>query len=77
MYKVNDDLTVFTAAFEAQFKRAPMQYIDRKINSGSRIEDVEYLFNLISAEVSKKNKCKFYSFDYFYKKHNTPTSRKA
>lgn len=63
---VRKELDVFVSAFQKRLRRTPYEYIDKKIKAGSRIEDVEYLFNIVSAEIAQENKCEFFDFDNFY-----------
>lgn len=57
----------FITAFQNRLGRTPSEYINEKLKTGSRFEDVKYLFNVVSAEISNQNNCKFFDFDYFYK----------
>lgn len=61
-------LSLFNSAFQKRLKRTPIEYINKKLNTGSQIDDVKYLFNIISAEISRQNNCEFFDFDYFYEK---------
>ena len=76
----------FIIVFKKSLGRSPQEYIEGKIKAGSDIESVKYLFNILAAEISNKNKCRFYDFDYFYNqtsirpmkrepsRYNTPTN---
>ena len=61
------DIKIFIMAFERRLGRNPFEYINEKIKNGSQINDIKYLFDVISAEISIQNKCKSIDFDYFYK----------
>ena len=63
----NSNLHFFINAFKKRLGRTPNEYINEKLKNGSRFEDVEYLFNIVAAEISNQNNCKFFEFDYFYK----------
>lgn len=60
------NINVFINAFKKRLGRTPLEYIDQKIKTGSRLDDVKYLFNILAAEISNRNNCKFFDFDYFY-----------
>lgn len=45
----------------------PNEYINKKLKTGSQLDAVKYLFNIVAAEISNQNNCKFFDFDYFYK----------
>ena len=70
---LNTNPQFFIEAFKRRLGRSPNEYINEKLKTGSRFEDVKYLFNVVSAEISNQNNCKFFDFDYFYK--SNPTSQ--
>ena len=57
----------FITAFKNRLGRTPNEYISEKLKTGSDFEAVKYLFNIVAAEISTQNNCKFFDFDYFYK----------
>ena len=61
----------FVDAFKKRLNRTPSEYINEKIKTGSRLDDIKYLFNVVAAEISNQNNCKFFDFDYFYKPNIT------
>lgn len=65
--KTQKELNLFIDAFKKRLGRTPQEYIDKKIKTGSRLDDIKYLFNIIAFEISNRNKCSFFDFDYFYK----------
>ena len=54
-------------AFKKRLGRTPNDYINEKIKTGSQLDAVKYLFNIVAAEIANQNNCKFFDFDYFYK----------
>ena len=64
-------------AFKKRIGRTPNDYINEKIKTGSQLDAVKYLFNIVAAEISNRNNCKFFDFDYFYKSaiSNNPKSK--
>ena len=65
------ELNRFIEAFKKDRSgRTPTEFILPKIEAGSSEDAVSYLFNIVAAEVSKKNNCKFFDFDFFYKPEN-------
>lgn len=71
----NTNPQFFITAFKNRLGRTPTEYINEKLKTGSRFEDVKYLFNVVSAEISNQNNCKFFDFDYFYKSNTSPQPR--
>lgn len=65
-----NDLNIFVCAFQKRLGRTPNEYITEKISTGSYIDDIKYLFDIVSAEISYKNGCKYFDFDYFYNTKN-------
>ena len=62
-------------AFKKRLGRTPNDYINEKIKTGSQLDAVKYLFNIVAAEISNQNNCKFFDFDYFYKSNTSPQPR--
>lgn len=60
-------IKIFNDAFKNRLGRTPYEYIYKKMDTGSQIEDIRYLFNIIAAEISRKNNCRYFDFDYFYR----------
>lgn len=67
----NNNPNFFVEAFKKRLGRTPTEYINEKIKTGSQIDAVKYLFNIIAAEISNQNDCKFFDFDHFYN-NNVP-----
>lgn len=64
---LNTNPQFFIEAFRRRLGRTPNEYIIEKLKTGSDFEAIKYLFNIVSAEISNQNNCKFFEFDYFYK----------
>ena len=63
----NTNPQFFITAFKKRLGRTPNEYINEKLKTGSEFEAIKYLFNIVAAEISTQNNCKFFDFDYFYK----------
>ncbi len=63
----NYQLEAFRRAFVNKLGKSPKEYIRNKINVGSEVNDVRYLFNIVANKIAKDNNCKLFDFDYFYK----------
>ena len=63
----NTNPQFFITLFKKRLNRTPNEYISEKLKTGSDFEAVKYLFNIVAAEISTQNNCKFFDFDYFYK----------
>ena len=66
--KGTNQATPFETAFISQIGQDPTSYISSKISSGSDLNAIRYLFEIIEAEVEKKSKCKSPGFDFYYVK---------
>lgn len=63
----NTNPQFFITVFKKRLNRTPNEYINEKLKTGSDFEAVKYLFNIVAAEISTQNNCKFFDFNYFYK----------
>lgn len=63
----NTNPQFFIIAFQKRLGRTPNEYINEKLKTGSNFDAIKYLFNIVAAEISNQNNCKFFDFDYFYK----------
>ena len=60
--------TAFEDAFEKKLGRNPISYITEKLENQSDIHAIRYTFDILSAEIERKNHCKSPGFDYYYEK---------
>lgn len=65
---VTKDPKVFEAAFQKQLGLHPDEYLVEKIQNGSSISSVEYLFDIVSAEIASRNHCVCKGFAYYHAK---------
>lgn len=61
-----NDTASFEAAFLKRMGQCPTNYVANKLASGSDLDSVRYLFDIISAELETKHKCKSPGFDFYY-----------
>ena len=59
---------VFERAFESRIGQTPVDYLINKIQGGSSVSSIEYLFDIVSAEIAAKNNCVCKGFAYYYSK---------
>lgn len=65
---VNKDPKVFETAFQKRLGQSPVDYLVEKIQSGSDLSSIEYLFDILSAEIAMKTHCTCRGFAYYYAK---------
>ena len=65
---VNKNPVVFETAFEKKLGQTPVEYLTNKIQGGSSRSSIEYLFDIVSAEIAMKNNCVCKGFAYYYEK---------
>ena len=65
---VSKDSKVFETAFQNRLGQSPTDYLVGKIQSGSSVSSVEYLFDIVSAEIAAKNHCECKGFAYYHAK---------
>ena len=65
---VSKNPIVFETAFEKKLGQTPVDYLISKIQGGSSRSSIEYLFDIVSAEIAMKNNCVCKGFAYYYEK---------
>ena len=65
---VSKDSKVFETAFQKRLGQTPAEYLVEKIQCGSDISSIEYLFDILSAEIAMKNHCVCKGFAYYHAK---------
>ena len=65
---VSKDPKVFETAFQKRLGQSPTDYLVEKIQSGSDLSSIEYLFDILSAEIAMKNHCMCRGFAYYHAK---------
>lgn len=65
---VSRDPRVFETAFEKKLGQTPVDYLISKIQNGSSVSSIEYLFDIVSAEIATKNNCVCKGFAYYHAK---------
>lgn len=65
---VSKDPKVFETAFQKRLGQSPTDYLVGKIQSGSSGSSIEYLFDIVSAEIAAKNHCVCKGFAYYHTK---------
>ena len=65
---VSKNPIVFETAFKKKLGQTPVDYLISKIQSGSAVSSIEYLFDIVSAEIAMKNNCVCKGFAYYHAK---------
>lgn len=65
---VSKNPIVFETAFEKKLGQTPVDYLISKIQGGSSVSSIEYLFDIVSAEIAMKNNCVCKGFTYYHTK---------
>ena len=65
---VSKNPIVFETAFEKKLGQTPIDYLISKLQSGSSVSSIEYLFDILSAEIAIKNNCVCKGFAYYHTK---------
>lgn len=66
MPPVSKNPKVFEDAFEKSIGQHPADYLIEKLRGGSSVSSIEYLFDILSADIAMKNRCTSKGFDYYY-----------
>jgi len=65
---VSRDPRVFERAFRKRLDQSPTEYLVEKLQSGSDLSSVAYLFDSLSAEIAANNHCVCKGFAYYHAK---------
>ena len=63
---VSKNPKVFEDAFEKSLGQHPADYLIEKLRGGSSVSSIEYLFDILSADIAMKNNCTCKGFDYYH-----------
>lgn len=63
---VSKNPKVFEDAFEKSLGQHPADYLIEKLRGGSTVSSIEYLFEILSADIAMKNHCTSKGFNYYY-----------
>lgn len=63
---ISKDPKVFESAFETKLGQAPVDYLIAKIQGGSSVSSISYLFDIVAAEIVMKNHCVSKGFEFYY-----------
>ena len=63
---VSKNPIVFETAFEKKLGQTPVDYLISKIQGGSSVSSIEYLFDIVSAEIAMKNNCVSFTVPVMY-----------
>ena len=65
---ISRDPIVFETALQKKLGQTPVDYLISKIQGGSSISSIEYLFDILSAEISMQNHSVCMGFAYYHSK---------
>lgn len=72
---IRKDPKIFERAFLARLDRLPVDFIIEQIQSGSDTDSIQYLYDIMSSEIARKNNCICVSFDHYYTKAMSEVNR--
>ena len=64
--KDTNQKTSFDIAFTDRLGQGPVSYIRSKLDGGSDLESIRYLFEIMEAEIERKSNTKSPGFDFYY-----------
>lgn len=59
----------FEAAFQARLGQTPLEWVKMKVEGGSQLESIQYLFEISAAEIARQNNCVPQPFDRYYSQY--------
>ena len=65
--RIDRSIRAFEAAFQRRIGLTPSEWVRRKIENGSRKDDVKYLFEICASEIASQNNCRSQVFELYYR----------
>ena len=65
--RIDRSIRAFEAAFQRRIGSTPSEWLRRKIENGSRKDDVKYLFEICASEIASQNNCRSQAFELYYR----------
>ena len=59
----------FELAFQMRLGQTPLEWVKTKVEGGSQLESIQYLFEISSAEIARQNNCVPQPFDRYYSQY--------
>lgn len=64
--RANDSSVAFEKAFQKRLGQTPVEWVRSKVEAGSQVKDIQYLFEISAAEIARQNKYMPQPFDVYY-----------
>ena len=65
--RIDRSIRSFEAAFQRRIGLTPSEWVRRKIENGSKKDDVKYLFEICASEIASQNNCRSQAFELYYR----------
>ena len=59
----------FEFAFQTRLGQTPLEWVKTKVEGGSQLESIQYLFEISAAEIARQNNCVPQPFDRYYSQY--------
>ena len=56
----------FEAAFAKRLGKTPAEFVQQKLHSGSKVEDIRYQYEIMAVEIARQNGCRKQDFSLYY-----------
>lgn len=60
------DRQKFEAAFAKRLGKTPSEFVQQKLHSGSKVEDIRYQYEIMAVEIARQNGCRKQDFSLYY-----------
>lgn len=62
----SSDRQKFEAAFAKRLGETPVEFVQQKLHSGSKVEDIRYQYEIMAVEIARQNGCRRQDFSLYY-----------
>ena len=66
---INTSPGIFESSFQKRLGQSPLEWVETKVEGGSQLKSVQYLFDISAAEIARQNNCTPQPFDRYYKEY--------
>ena len=62
----SSDRQKFESAFAKRLGKTPPEFVQQKLHSGSKVEDIRYQYEIMAVEIARQNGCRKQDFSLYY-----------
>ncbi len=74
---MDNSTQMFETAFQNRLGQSPVDWIKTKIENGSQIDAIQYLFEITAAAIAQQYHCDYYDFEFYYRQYVSVVAKEA